>query len=175
MNILILTVGGSCEPLVNAILNEKPEFVYFICSAGKTGSHITVDGSGEPCKEYIEGKVRTKQSIVSQTGLRKEQYEKWEISDPDSLACCYSRIVELAKEIKKRFGEKNPRIVANYTGGTKTMSVALDLVAMIEEDWELQLNKGPRVDLVKVIPIPIIHSPYKFLAWKSLIHTISFM
>ena len=148
--ILILTVGGSCEPLVNAILNERPQFVYFICSVGKTGSHITVDSPGEPCKEYLEGKLQTKPSIVSQTGLKKEQYEKWEISDPDSLACCYSRIVELANEIKKRFGEKNPRIIANYTGGTKTMSVALALVAMIEEDWELQLNKGPRVDLVKV-------------------------
>ncbi|RLB10913.1 MAG: TIGR02710 family CRISPR-associated protein [Deltaproteobacteria bacterium] len=166
MSILILTVGGSCEPLVNAISKEDPEFVYFVCSSGSKGSQRAVDGQGKPCKEYMEGKETSKPSIVEQTELEKELYEKWELSDPDSLAHCYERLLELAKEIRKRFGAKNPRIIANYTGGTKTMSVALALVAMIEEDWELQLNKGPRTDLVKVRggDVPILINKWEVFA-----------
>lgn len=166
MTILILTVGGSCEPLVNAINMESPEFVYFVCSSGSKGSHTTVDGSGRPCREYFEGKEVQNPSIVEQIGLSKEQYKKWELSDPDSLAHCYERLIQLADEIKAHFANKNPRIVANYTGGTKTMSVALALVAMIEEDWELQLNKGPRVDLVKVRggDVPILINKWEVFA-----------
>ncbi len=150
MTLLILTVGGSCEPLVNAIKMEKPDFVYFVCSSGSKGSHQVVDGPGEPCVEYRDGRKVTHPSIVHQAGLDKGCYHKWEVEDPDSLAHCYGRLTELAQEIRDRFGAERPRIVANYTGGTKTMSVALALVAMIQKDWELQLNTGPRVDLVKV-------------------------
>ena len=161
--LLILTVGGSCEPLVNAIKAEKPDFVYFVCSSGSKGSHITVDGTGNPCKES-GGEERP--SIVVQASLEKGRYQKWEVDDPDGLAHCCGRLMELAHEIRERFGTEHPRIVANYTGGTKTMSVALALVAMIEENWELQLNKGPRVDLVKVRSgdVPILINKWEVFA-----------
>lgn len=61
--ILILSVGGSYEPIVNAINFYKPDFVYFFCSSGHKRSAITiVDGPGESCGNKIN------QSIVTGDG-----------------------------------------------------------------------------------------------------------
>jgi hypothetical protein len=35
--ILVLSVGGSAEPVINAIKNNDPYFVYFFCSSGQKG------------------------------------------------------------------------------------------------------------------------------------------
>jgi regulation of enolase protein 1 (concanavalin A-like superfamily) len=83
-----------------------------------------VDGEGKPCIEYIKGKKN--KSIVAQTGLSDDQYTKWPLEDPDNLSICYQRFKELRSAIRKKFGHKTD-IVANYTGGTKTMSVALGM------------------------------------------------
>lgn len=84
--ILILSVGGSSEPIINAINFYKPDFVYFFCSSGPKGSAITIDGSGEPCGnkskskcpecgyEYYLGNPKGK-AIVSQAGLSEDEYE----------------------------------------------------------------------------------------------------
>ena len=47
--ILVLSVGGSAEPIVNAIKNNHPDFVYFFCTCGPKGSEKTIDSPGEPC------------------------------------------------------------------------------------------------------------------------------
>jgi len=50
------------------------------------------------------------------------------------------------------------------------MSVALALVVMVEEDWELHLNNGPRVDLVKVKEgdVPILVNKWEVFADRVL-------
>ncbi|HDD31825.1 MAG TPA: TIGR02710 family CRISPR-associated protein [Thermococcus litoralis] len=153
MKILILTVGGSCEPLVNAIKEHKPDFTYFVCSTGPKGSRIVVDGEGKPCKEWqgANAKVSAKPSIVAQTGI--SQYKIFEISDPDNLNECLDVIESLNNDIRENFD--SPKIIANYTGGTKTMSVALSLYTLIKgdwikENWSLEFNRGPRTDLIKI-------------------------
>ena len=40
--ILVLSVGGSAEPIVKAIKINEPDFVYFFCSSGHKGSEVTV-------------------------------------------------------------------------------------------------------------------------------------
>jgi hypothetical protein len=87
-------------------------------------------------------------SIVAQTGLSEDQYTKWTLEDPDNLGICYQRLGELRGTIRQTFGRES-HVVANYTGGTKTMSVALSMAALAS-GWELQVNRGPRIDLVKV-------------------------
>ncbi len=144
MKILILTVGGSCKPLVNAIKIHKPDYIYFVCSSA---SKKVVNGEGKPCKERDE---EDKPSIVSQVDLNPECYKIWEVSDPDNFENCYQTIKLLADDLKERFGKKPQQIIANYTGGTKTMSVTLALVALNEETWDLEFNRGPRQDLIKI-------------------------
>lgn len=157
--ILVLSVGGSAEPIVNAIKNSKPDFVYFFCSSGPKGSEGTIDSPGDPCgdkrkskctecgHEYYSGNPRGK-AIVFQTRLEKGQYEIVFIDDPDDLNECYEKLLSLAETIKEKYD--NSQVTANYTGGTKTMSVALALVAIMTQQWDLSLNIGPRQDLIRV-------------------------
>lgn len=146
VKVLVLTVGGSCDPIVNAIRLEKPDFVYFLCSAGSKGSKITVDGPGRPCKRDGEEKP----SIVSQVGLTDDSYEILEIDDPDDMEACYRTCEEVSRNIKERFEKAdNLEVIANYTGGTKTMSAALAVYAL-DSGWPIKLNVGVRSDLVKV-------------------------
>ena len=144
--ILITTVGGSCAPVVNAVRMGGYDHVFFVCSIGSKGSEVTVDGEGKPCRETRDGKKD--KSIVAQTGLSENQYTKWTLDDPDDLENCYERLKELKVLIRKGFGRET-HVVANYTGGTKTMSVVLSMAALAG-GWKLQVNLGPRTDLVKV-------------------------
>lgn len=144
--ILITTVGSSCAPVVNAVQMDSYDHVFFVCSIGSTGSDVVVDGEGKPCREDRDGKKD--KSIVAQTGLSENQYTKWTLEDPDNLGICYQRLRELRGTIRQTFGRES-HVVANYTGGTKTMSVALSMAALAS-GWELQVNRGPRIDLVKV-------------------------
>jgi CRISPR-associated protein (TIGR02710 family) len=144
--ILITTVGGSCAPVVNAVRMGNYDHVFFVCSTGSKGSEITVDGEGKPCEEMRD--VRSDKSIVAQTGLSENQYTKWTLNDPDDLEICYQRLKELRRTIRQTFGPES-LVVANYTGGTKTMSVVLSMAALAD-GWKLQVNLGPRTDLVKV-------------------------
>ena len=138
--LLALTVGGSCAPVVTAVRDYAPDFVCFFASSGPRGSRTRVDGPGEVCNGAP--------SIVAQTDLKPEQYEVVELAEPDSLSECYGRV----REALARLGAEREgwRRIADYTGGTKTMSVALVLAAL-EAGWELSLVTGTRPDLVKVL------------------------
>jgi CRISPR-associated protein (TIGR02710 family) len=157
--ILILSVGGSSEPIFHAINFYKPDFVYFICSSGTKGSEVTIkektiDESKvlhvncPECGKSFKTKPIKKESIISQVKLNKEQYEIVLLDDPDDFNHCYRKILELSRIIDKRFPDAD--INANYSGGTKTMSVTLVYVAIMTGKWDISLNKGPRKDLVKI-------------------------
>jgi hypothetical protein len=123
-----------------------PQHVYFIASTGPRGSKPTVDAAGAPCKGRPP--EADAPSIVQQVGLESSQYTIREIAEPDSLQECYAVVQSILREARQEF--LGARYVADYTGGTKTMSVALAM-AGLEADWELSLVKGARTDLVKVI------------------------
>lgn len=144
--ILVVTVGGSCQPVITAIMDYQPQHVYFVASEGARGSKPTVDAAGAPCKGRTPAEDAP--SIVVQTGLTNSQYSIRPVGDPDSLQECYAVIQSVLREATE--ANPNCRYVADYTGGTKTMSVALAMAAL-EADWELSLVKGARTDLVKVV------------------------
>ena len=157
--ILIVSVGGSPAPIINAIKFYRPDLVYFFCSSGPKGSAVAVDGPGDPCgdrrksrcpkcgHEYFLGDPKGK-AIVVQTGLREDQYEIVGVEDPDDLNGCYAELTALSERIRE--SHPDAQIIANYTGGTKTMSVSMALVGTMTQEWDLSLNKGPRVDIIKV-------------------------
>jgi len=178
--ILILSVGGSSEPIVNAINFYKPDFVYFFCSSGHKGSAVTIDAPGEPCGnkskskcpecgyKYYIGNPKGK-AVAFQVGLSKDKYEIVSVDDPDDLNLCYCTLVNLSTSIKKIYPEA--QIIANYTGGTKTMSVAMALVGIVTEEWDLSLNKGPRLDIIKIKggDIPVVINKWRIFAEQSLV------
>jgi hypothetical protein len=177
--ILVLSVGGSSEPIVNAIKNTRPDFVYFFCSCGSKGSEKTIDSPGDPCgdnrkakcpkcdHEYPVGDPKGK-AIVFQAGLTREQYVIVTVDDPDDLNGCYLKLQSLGMAIKEKFGECH--VIANYTGGTKTMSVAMALTGIITQQWDLFLNIGPRVDLVKVRSgdVPVVIDKWMIMCHNQL-------
>lgn len=156
--VLILTTGGSPEPLVKSISQIKPDYTIFICSKDQPGppremgSYIMVDGPGKPCK-IRGGKEKggeDRESIVVQTGLgaEHEAYEKVITSNPDNLAHCYNASLDAIHKALNLF--PGARICADYTGGTKTMSSALSMAAIDHGGFELFVVSGPRKDLIKV-------------------------
>ncbi len=156
--VLALTVGGSCAPVITAIHDYQPDFVCFIVSGGDKGSRKTVDGPGNPCGDPRKIKCPECNSdvplgnpkganILVQTGLTEGQYEILELSEPDDLSGCYAQIRAALSRLKG--AHANGRFLADYTGGTKTMTAALTLAAL-ESGYELSLVKGTRADLVKV-------------------------
>ncbi|MCS7215763.1 MAG: TIGR02710 family CRISPR-associated CARF protein [Thermodesulfovibrio sp.] len=145
--VAIFTVGGSPMPIINAIKSENFDYIYFICSKGRpeNASERLVDG--EPIKE---GEI----IIAKETGLPKDKYEKIliELEYVDDIDKIYEYLeTDLISRLKSRFrDEETLEIIANYTGGTKSMSIALALLALFQEGWQLQINVGPRPNLIKI-------------------------
>ncbi|NPA39643.1 MAG: TIGR02710 family CRISPR-associated protein [Thermodesulfobacteria bacterium] len=145
--VVIFTVGGSPQPIINAIKEIDPDFIYFICSGGPEDKATERFVDGRPLKK--EDKI-----IVKEINLPKDKYEKIIIPLEilDSLDMVFSLVEkELLHRIKSKFGNvENLRIIANYTGGTKSMSIALALLAILQDGWELHFNAGQRTNVIKI-------------------------
>ncbi len=150
--ILICTVGGSHQPIVTAITEEKPAYVYFICTdkdpaTNTPGSNLQITGKGNCIKAKFSDEAPNLPNIPSQTGLTPEQYTV-SITSSDDLDLIYSDCNQAIRAALKQFPEA--RIIADYTGGTKSMCAGLVMAAMEYEDIELQLITGSRHNLVAV-------------------------
>lgn len=143
----IFTVGGSPEPIINAIKNHYFDFVFFICTKGKpeVASERVVDGRPLKNGEKI---------IVNETGLSSHNYKKLplDVDIVDDINAISSEIEKkLLPEVESMINQwKHVEVIANFTGGTKSMSIALALIAINQEGWELQVNAGVRPNLIKI-------------------------
>ena len=159
--VLVLTVGGSAEPLLHAIQHSREvAHVYFLCSTGPAGSDRTIEqlhqnqirGRCTHCgKDYTQSTEL--QPVAVRAGLSKERYTVVPIEDPDELPCVHEACRTVADDISRRFEDEPVEVVANYTGGTKTMSLGLGNFALRQgKDWVLQTNvRGSgRDNLVKI-------------------------
>jgi CRISPR-associated protein (TIGR02710 family) len=151
-NILICTVGGSHQPIVTAINDQQPDYVIFICTdkdpaTGRPGSNVQITGTGNCIKARPQDEKPTLPNIPAQTGLSPEQYQVC-LCYADDLDQIYLTCGEAINDALNRFPAA--RIIADYTGGTKSMSAALTMAVLEHQDIELQLVAGSRGDLVKV-------------------------
>lgn len=129
--ILLVTVGGSSRPILTAIHTLEPDRVVFLCSTGAKGSESQIVGSGTPCEVYEKGTLVEKlPNIPTQAGLRGFQPERdlVLIQDPDDLTECYQVAAKAIRSLQQK--EPNAQILADYTGGTKTMSAGLAIAAL---------------------------------------------
>jgi len=129
--ILIATVGESCAPVVRAVLDHHPDRVYFICSAGPKGTRRLIDTPGDHicgdehrCPKCNAALSDTRgPSIAQQAGLATGSYETIEVDDPDDVPGCLAAVHEAYR--RAFAADPETRILADYTGGTKTMTAAL--------------------------------------------------
>jgi predicted ATPase len=112
--ILLVTAAGHIDPLVKAIEDLKPDRIVLFCSENYKSKVLN---TLSPC---IQGERDLKI-----------------IQKPDDLTECYNRAAEAIREIQQ--SEPNSKIYADYTGGTKTMSLGLAL-ASLELGVSLQVN-----------------------------------
>lgn len=150
--ILICTVGGSHQPIVTSIRELEPGFVCFLCTdrdpgTGQPGSRIQVEGKGNVIKVRPGDPDPTLPNIPAQTDLAADRYEVRTLP-ADDLDAAFSVIAGAIVELRKRF--PNTRLIADYTGGTKTMTAALVMAALETPDVELRLVTGARANLVQV-------------------------
>ena len=150
-SVLIITVGGSSQPIVTAIKELRPDRAIFLCSTGSKGSISQVTGEGTPCEIRKGGEVIDRlPNIPTQTGLG-DKFERdrdvFPIENPDDLSECYGQASKAIQSVKK--DSPNAQILADYTGGTKTMSVGLAM-AGIDQQVRLYLTTGTRTNTIRV-------------------------
>ncbi len=159
--VLVCTVGGSDAPIIHAVEQNQPAFVFFLCSGGSgpgasagaiTGTVASARRVTCPeCGRTFEQQV-TAGPLARKAGLAPGQFEVVTIEDPDSL----DHVIQACESIERTVRQKSPEaeVVANYTGGSKTMSVGLALyaVAVTRGRWQLQVNAAGagRTDLIRV-------------------------
>lgn len=150
--ILMITVGGSHEPIVKAIERTRPDFVAFVCTGddpatGKPGSVQQIRGKGAVIKAQLGDDRPSLPNIPTQTGLTDEQCEVL-LVPADDLDGIVRETSKRLEQIEREHA--GGHIVADYTGGTKSMSAGLVTAALASERVTLQLVTGARADLIKV-------------------------
>lgn len=150
--VLICTVGGSHQPILTSIREVEPDFVCFVCTGpdpatGTPGSEVQIKGKGSVIKAKAADERPTLPSIPIQAGLAEEQFEI-RLVPADDLDSAVRAIAAAIEVLERRF--PGAALVADYTGGTKTMTAALVVAALGSDTVELRLVTGARGDLVKV-------------------------
>lgn len=149
--ILLITVGGSHQPIITSIQSLKPDRTIFICSSGKRGSISQVTGEGKPCEVRKGSEVIEKlPNIPTQLNLGDRHDPETDVivvNNPDDVSSIYIKISDTIQKLQQT--QPTATLLADHTGGTKSMSVALALAAL-DEDCELHLTTGSRPDLVRV-------------------------
>lgn len=148
--ILLVTVGGSFQPIITAINSLQPNRVIFIASDGEKGSKSQVIGEGTPCEVRRGVEVIEKlPNIPTQVNLGDRFQPERDLilaQNPDDLAECYPKIHGYIKKLQQETGHE---IMADYTGGTKTLSAALAMAA-VDCGISLYITIASRDNLIKV-------------------------
>jgi len=147
--VLILTVGGSHEPIVKSLKEIKPDYIIFLCSDNSPA----VKGSYTQITDKVEKKNRDCSTsflanIPSQVNLKEETWEIVKIKYFDDLSSCYEISICTIKDIRERLVPEE--IIVDYTGGTKSMSAGLAAAALDDGNCKIVLVSGMRSDLEKV-------------------------
>lgn len=159
--VLICSVGGSPAPIINAITQNsetaKLDLVLFLCSSGEDGAgsdqtieHATTTSAPSlqcpHCKGHVQRQFHNP-SIIERARLQPGDYEIVTVDDPDALGEVLAACDEIDERISARWpsaddGGDKLQVLANYTGGTKTMSLGIAVHALQSPTrfWELQLN-----------------------------------
>jgi CRISPR-associated protein (TIGR02710 family) len=143
---LIVTVGGSPQPIITAVRTLQPDRTIFICS---DRSKSQVIGQDKPCEIRRDGKVVDRlanlPTVLNLEDRFRAERDLKTIEDPDDTSECYDCGSIVIRDLIAEGGQ----IMVDYTGGTKTMSLALGMAAM-DYGIELYLTTTSRKDLDRV-------------------------
>lgn len=133
MKILVLTVGGSTQPLITSVRTFDCDKIVCICS----------DDIGQ-----APGSYTVVPEVLRKAGKSSVPAEIVKTKNLDDFNECYALTFDTLKRLQTEFS--SAMIVADYTGGTKSMSAALVAASLDRGNISLGVVKGDRADLVKV-------------------------
>ena len=150
--ILLCTVGGSHQPIITAIQATQPAYVCFFCTdkdpiSGRPGSIDLITGKGNVIKASFNDPKSTLPNIPTQAMLENDQFEV-QIVSTDDLDSTYSVMHDVIDELVEKF--PGVQFIADYTGGTKTMTAALVCAVLERDEVDLQLVTGVQLNLDRV-------------------------
>lgn len=143
--VLIITVGGSPQPIITSIKTLKPDRTIFLCS---DRSKSQVIGQDKPCEIRAKDIVEKLPNLPTYFEMGERFHPDRDlkiIEDPDDPAECY----RCASGVIRDLISGDDEIMADYTGGTKTMSLSLGMAAM-DYGVRLYLTTAARRDLIRV-------------------------
>jgi CRISPR-associated protein (TIGR02710 family) len=131
MKVLLISLGGSLPPIVSSIDYHKPNAVYFLASEESSKTVTTKTSYGEP--------------IINQVSVKFE-HKIFIVTDIDDINACFEEAKRAFDDAKSLTSE----VILDYTGGTKSMSVALAFLATFE-GCDLYFMSGRRRNAIKVV------------------------
>lgn len=159
--LLVCTLGGSPEPVVESINHWEPEMIFFIVSP-----------ESQEQIETIKNKIKEKYKRE----VSPREYEIFRVVDAQSFSECVKTIREEVDKNIKKWQEKcgDCQIIIDFTGGTKCMTAAL---AIVSQRWRCEFsyvggterNKGG-VGIVVDGKERVLHShnPYDSLGFMAI-------
>ena len=135
-DVLIVTLGTSPEPIINCITSLRPDRVVFLCSV-ESQKLIDIVHSKVPLPDFKP----ERDVAVLQQRLGTKQSEAV-TNELDQLDRVYLRALQLFERVRNE--NRGCRIIADYTGGTKTMTTGLAMAAIDAGDVQLHLTISDR-------------------------------
>jgi hypothetical protein len=149
--VLIVTVGGSPEPILTAVKLHQPDELIFACSAPpcERPSIDQVIGAGTPCRHIVAGVEEWRPNLVSQLKLNgfREDLQLIGLPEPDNLSDCLQRLRSFVQTLEQRFSQL--QLCGDFTGGTKSMSAALAFT-LLDCSATVSVVSGRRDNLIRI-------------------------
>ncbi len=150
---LILSVGGSPQPLATALGKRRPDEVIFVVSDGSDGTPSSKSMVSEKEIPYERAgaagtPTRTGPGLAYVPGApppARQSIFPVPADDPGRVLALVDP--EIAKALRK-----GHRVIVDYTGGTKSMTAGLVMAATAHEGSELQFMQGERRTLRQIEP-----------------------
>ena len=150
---LILSVGGSPQPLATALEKLRPDEVIFVVSDGSDGTPSSKRMVSEKEIPYERAAAagaptRTGPGLAHVPGApppARQHILPVPADDPGRV------LAKVDTEVAKALG-KGHRVIVDYTGGTKSMTAGLVMAATAHEGSELQFMQGERRTLRQIEP-----------------------
>jgi CRISPR-associated protein (TIGR02710 family) len=135
-DVLIVTLGTSVQPIINCIRSLGPDRVVFLCSM-ETMSLVHTVREEVLLPDFSE----TRDVVVLQQRQRSSDSEEV-CNELDQLDRVYIRALNLFTELRKQI--PGCRLIADYTGGTKTMTIGLAMAAIDDGAVNMHLTGNDR-------------------------------
>lgn len=134
--VLIVTLGTSPEPIINCISSLRPDRVVFLCSS-ESQKLVELVLHQVPLRDF----QADRDLVVLQQRLAGKDSDDVQ-NELDQLDRVYLRALDLFERVRDE--DRRCRIIADYTGGTKTMTTGLAMAAIDDGDVELHLTISQR-------------------------------